>query len=92
VRYLYDEPTTPTTSSVSQADIQDALSPSVIAALPRELLATLEQAASFADMKQMDSCMDEIRSYNATLADAIASLANDFEYGKIVTLIQEAKT
>ncbi|HEY9608263.1 hybrid sensor histidine kinase/response regulator [Allocoleopsis sp.] len=90
VHYLYEEPTAQT--AVSQTDIQDALIPSILATLPTELLANLEQAASFADMKQMDSCIDEIRNYNATLADAIASLANDFEYGKIVTFIQEAKT
>jgi hypothetical protein len=35
--------------------------------------------------------IDEIRSYKATVADALATLAFDVEYGKIVTLIQQAK-
>ena len=91
VRYIYEEPTAHTASIQSEADIQDALKPSALAALPTELLMHLEQAANFSDIKKVDGCIDEIRCYNATLADAITTLANEFEYGKIATLIQNAK-
>ena len=91
VRYVYDEPTAHTGSTVSKTDIQNTLNPGALAALPNKLLANLEHAASFAYMAEIDSYIDEIRSYNANLADALATLALDFEYGKIVTLIQQAK-
>jgi CheY-like chemotaxis protein len=91
VRYVYDEPTAHTGSTVSKTDIQNALNPEALATLPNELLANLEHAASFAYMAEIDSYIDEIRSYNTNLADALATLALDFEYGKIVTLIQQAK-
>jgi signal transduction histidine kinase/CheY-like chemotaxis protein len=91
VRYVYDEPTAHTGSTVSKTDIKNALNPEALATLPNELLANLKHAASFAYMAEIDSYIDEIRSYNANLADALATLALDFEYGKIVTLIQQAK-
>jgi hypothetical protein len=76
---------------LSNKDIQDALTPEVIAAVPTELLANLEQAASFAYMSEIDRYIEEIRSYNAPVADALAALAIDFDYGSIISLIQEAK-
>jgi hypothetical protein len=91
VRYIYEEPRVHTAPTVSKTDIQDALTPEALAALPTELLANLEHAANFAYMTEVDRYIDEIRSHNATLADALVVLALDFEYGKIVTLIQEAK-
>ncbi len=91
VRYIYDEPTADTASTVSKTEIQDSLTPEAFAVLPTELLANLEHAANFAYMSEIDRYIEEIRSYNATIADALATLALDFEYGKIVTLIQAAK-
>ena len=91
VRYIYDEPTAPSAKTLSNKDIQDALTPEVIAAVPTELLANLEQAASFAYMSEIDRYIEEIRSYNAPVADALAALAIDFDYGSIISLIQEAK-
>jgi predicted ATPase/signal transduction histidine kinase/CheY-like chemotaxis protein len=91
VRYIYDEPTAPGAKTLSDKDIQDALTPEVIAAVPSELLASLEQAASFAYMSEIDRYIEEIRSYNTTVADALAALALDFDYGSIISLIQEAK-
>jgi CheY-like chemotaxis protein/nitrogen-specific signal transduction histidine kinase len=91
VRYIYDQPTAPSAKTLSNKDIQDALTPEVIATVPSELLASLEQAASFAYMSEIDRYIEEIRSYNTTVADALAALAVDFDYGSIISLIQEAK-
>jgi signal transduction histidine kinase/CheY-like chemotaxis protein len=88
VRYVYEETTAHTASAVSKTDIQNALTKDALAAVPQELLAKLEHAATFAYMQEIDHCIEEIRSYNATLSDALATLAVDFEYGKIVALIQ----
>lgn len=91
VRYIYDEPTSSTASAQSKTEIQNALTPDTLATLPMHLLTNLENAASCSDMDKIDSYIDEIRLYNASLATAIAALANDYEYGKIVSLIQETK-
>jgi predicted ATPase/signal transduction histidine kinase/CheY-like chemotaxis protein/tRNA A-37 threonylcarbamoyl transferase component Bud32 len=91
VRYIYDDPTAPAAKTLSDKDIQDALNPEAFAAVPTELLASLEQAASFAYMSEIDRYIEEIRSYNTTVADALAALALDFDYGSIISLIQEAK-
>jgi CheY-like chemotaxis protein len=88
VRYVYEETTAHTASAVSKTDIQNALTKDALAAVPQELLAKLEHAATFAYMQEIDHCIEEIRNYNATLSDALATLAVDFEYGKIVALIQ----
>jgi signal transduction histidine kinase/CheY-like chemotaxis protein len=91
VRYIYDKPTISTVSIQPQAELENALSPDTLATLPTHLLANLENAASCSDMNKIDGYIDEIRQYNASLASAIAALANDYEYGKIASLIQESK-
>jgi PAS domain S-box-containing protein len=89
VRFIYDELTIP--ASTQPQTVQEALTPNTLAALPTELLANLENAASCSDMNKVDSYLDEIRHYNTPLADALTTLANDYEYGKIVSLIQQTK-
>ncbi len=59
--------------------------------MPTELLENLEHAASFAYMTEIDDYIEQIRPYNPHLADALAALALNFEYDKIVSLIQNAK-
>jgi CheY-like chemotaxis protein len=90
VRYVYEkrQPILPQLylKQIFQMPHKDAF-----AAVPQELLAKLEHAASFAYMSEIDRYIDEIRSYDATVADALTTLALDFEYGLIVTLIQQAK-
>jgi signal transduction histidine kinase/CheY-like chemotaxis protein len=90
VRYVYEEPTADTALAVSKSDIQDILNPEAFAAVPTQLLASLEHAASLAFMTEVERYIEEIRRYNATVADVLATFAFDFEYNKIVSLIQEA--
>ncbi|MEW6493592.1 MAG: ATP-binding protein, partial [Cyanobacteriota bacterium] len=91
VRYVYEEPTTRTATPLSATDIQDVLHPEALSVVPIELLEKLEHAASFAYMTEIDDYIERIRPYNTHVADALATLALDFEYDKIVTLIQNAK-
>jgi CheY-like chemotaxis protein len=91
VRYIYDDPTITTVSTQPQTELKEALNPDTLANLPTHLLANLENAASCSDMNKIDSYIDEIRQYNASIANTLAALANDYEYGKIVSLIQETK-
>lgn len=88
VRYVYEERGATSNSTKSRLNIKDSLNLSTLADIPQELLANLVNAANLADMKEIDQYINEIRSYNITLADALAVLANDFDYGKIVTLVQ----
>ena len=88
VRYICDELTAPAVSDRSVRDVPDILAPSELAEVPVELLAKLERAANFADIQDIDRYIAEIRSYNATVADALAALAFDFEYSRIVRLIR----
>ncbi|MGB7440608.1 MAG: ATP-binding protein [Coleofasciculaceae cyanobacterium] len=90
VRYVYEEDRATSIATQSQLNIRDSLNPSAFADIPQELLANLVNAANLADMKEIDDYINEIRSYNITLADALAVLANDFDYGKITTLVQAA--
>ncbi len=90
VRYIYDSPSDSTASTQNEADIQGALTPKTLAALPLELLTNLKQAAIRIDMDRIDSLIDEIRTYNAALAEGLATLAADFKYDEILTLIQDA--
>jgi CheY-like chemotaxis protein len=90
VRYVYEEPTAHTALTLSKSDIQDVLNPEAFAAVPTQLLASLEHAASLALMTEIERYIEEMRRYNATVADALATFAFDFEYNKIVSLIQEA--
>ncbi len=58
--------------------------------LPSELLTDLEEATVRCDINMIDNAIVEIRSHNATLANALAKLAYNFEYGKLLALIQGA--
>jgi signal transduction histidine kinase len=64
----------------------------LISTLPSDLLANLEQAVVRLDMDVINSLIEEIRSHNAAVADALATLEGDFKYDEILTIIQEART
>ncbi|MGB6168540.1 MAG: ATP-binding protein, partial [Geitlerinemataceae cyanobacterium] len=90
VRYIYDDTGDDNTSSSSSRDLQKALDPENLATLPIELLRQLEGAANFADFTQIDRSIAEIRSHNATIAEAISMLADDFAYDKIAEHLKAA--
>jgi len=87
VRYIYDQPTD---SLAKEVDHRNLLTTSTFAAVPTELLTHLKQAAIRIDMDGIDNLIDEIRSLNAALAERLATLAGDFKYDEILTLIQHA--
>ncbi|WP_293128425.1 AAA family ATPase [Microcoleus sp. bin38.metabat.b11b12b14.051] len=85
VKFIYDEPAS--NNDLTKLDIQSALSASVLAKLPRELLAALLEASSLCDMNQIDICIEQIRAVDRVAAEAFAFLANDFDYAQIVSLV-----
>jgi PAS domain S-box-containing protein len=62
-----------------------------LSTLPVSLVADLELAAVCADMVRVDSLIDQIASHHAPLAEWLRSLAHDFEYDQILTIIEESR-
>jgi len=89
LRLLYEEETAQASASLS-ADRQEVLTPTALAALPAEWLADLRQATVRADLNLMLRVIDRFRERDLALADALAELAQGFEYSKISTLIESA--
>ena len=88
VRFVYEEElVTPTAAPLAQA--QDVLTPAALTALPTDWLADLQQATIKADLNLILTLIDRIREQDAALADALAGLANSFEYKRILALIQQ---
>ena len=83
VRYVYDEPPIEPNSNPTQA-----LTPEAIAALPADWLASLQKAAIEGDLDLILIQLEQIRSQNDAVANAIASLAKKFEFKQLLTLIQ----
>jgi len=84
IRYVYETIKTENTESSGHKDATHA----DLAAISADLLKNLEQAAINADMDQVNNVIDELRGINVDLADKLADLADDFEYGKIVRILQ----
>ncbi|MCP4357227.1 MAG: transporter substrate-binding domain-containing protein [Chloroflexi bacterium] len=85
VRYLYaDLPQTavPTTSAVSKTN------PPV---LTPELLLSLKTAVKHLDMENIDSNIEDISAVNPALAHTLSELASDFQYGDMLSLIDETR-
>jgi len=83
VRYVYDEPPIEPNSTPTQA-----LTPEAIAALPADWLASLEKGAIEGDLDLILIQIEQIRSQNDALANALASLAKKFQFKQLLTLIQ----
>jgi PAS domain S-box-containing protein len=89
VCFIYgEEPAPPTTAPL--ADVQDVLTPAALAALPSGYLAELHQATIKGDLDLILTLADQIRERDATLTDVLADLARNFEYKKILALIEQA--
>ncbi|MEG3848838.1 AAA family ATPase [Microcoleus sp. herbarium19] len=87
VNFIYDEESA-SKNDLTKIDLESALNSSVLANLPPELLADLLAASSVCDMNKIDSCIEKIREVDESAAEALAFLANDFDYAQIVSVIQ----
>jgi len=87
VRYVYEEGST-ITGGGQMAEDREVRMPEDIAAIPVELLETLEEAIEIVDMEMMNAVIAQIRAYNFPLADALLQLMNNFDYDEILALIQ----
>ncbi len=63
-----------------------------LSGIPDDLLQRLRQAALATDMENVDGIVAEIRAINTNLADELAVLTDEFEYGNIVRIIRETES
>jgi PAS domain S-box-containing protein len=90
VRYVYEEAGKEQKEAIhAQFDTQELTSK--LAALPAELLAKLEATAIRAKMNEMNELIEVVRDHDTTVAETLTALADDFEYPRIVTVIQAMK-
>ncbi|MDM8556600.1 ATP-binding protein [Desulfococcaceae bacterium HSG7] len=82
VRFIYEDAET---ESKKAANIDRK----ALSQIPDDLLNSLKQDAFDANMDDVENIIEEIRKVNPELADGLYALAYDFEYGKIVQIIEE---
>ena len=49
----------------------------------------LEKAATDGEMEKLDEIIEEIREIKPEVGDGLAALAVDFEYGKILQILEK---
>jgi signal transduction histidine kinase/CheY-like chemotaxis protein len=83
VRFLYEKETVPAVATPPKAP--------ELAELPEALLNKLERALTRIDIDAVNRAIEEIRGRNPSLADALADVAGDLQFGRILRLIRAAQ-
>jgi signal transduction histidine kinase/DNA-binding response OmpR family regulator len=90
VRYIYEETASPAEMGARAKSLAQAgLTSQALAALSPDLRHRLAQAVTETDMLRITDIIAEIRDHDGALADALKSLADDFEYDKIALILQQ---
>ncbi|MEW6266318.1 MAG: cache domain-containing protein [Thermodesulfobacteriota bacterium] len=84
VRFVYEEETTPADGAVQ-------LNAAALAELPDDLLNALEQALVRIDIDAVDRAIEEIRAHSPFLAEALAAVAKDLQFGRMLRLVRAAR-
>lgn len=90
VDYVCEEPLESPSQEV-EGDKQEALTPELLGALPASILANLERDVIRINLEGVYRKIEKIRSFNPKAADSLTSWVDNFEYSKILNLIQLAK-
>jgi CheY-like chemotaxis protein len=93
VAFLYAEgpaPPAPGRPTEAAAPAASALSPEALADLPAAWLADLQQATTRADLDLILSLIGQLRGQHPALADALAELAQNYEYKRILDAIEQS--
>jgi signal transduction histidine kinase/DNA-binding NarL/FixJ family response regulator len=83
VRFVCEEDAAPA-AVAAQPDV------AALAALPDELLNALEHALTLLNLAAVSRAIEDIRSHDASLANALAAVAKDLQFGRILRLIGAA--
>jgi signal transduction histidine kinase/CheY-like chemotaxis protein len=86
VRFVYEDSTHRDSSLIENRE-QNVLTTAALAALPGEWLANLEQAIHNVDVKLIFALIEQIRPEYDSLANALIRCIDDFEYDKVLNLI-----
>jgi CheY-like chemotaxis protein len=86
VRFSYEE------ESPLAVESTPALTASALAELPATLLDELEQVLVLLDIAAMERVIDVVRSHHPVVADALAAVAKELQYGRILHLIKDARS
>ena len=86
VRYVY---AASYASPETNADGQPAVTPAMLAALPDELRARLQQAVEAINLEQTNQLITQIRSRNAALAEALTGLMKHYRFDLLQKLFEE---
>ena len=89
VRFVYEEGEWQKAKSEGQGD-QDVLTLTALAGLPQKLLADLEYAVTTTDITKIVALLAEIQQHDPALANALRKLVEQFDYIKILTMLQKA--
>jgi len=73
----------------ARESVQEALTTEVLAQLPEELRKELKQAIINLDVDLIQAIIGRIRELNGPVGDGLSDLARDFQYDKILALIQK---
>ncbi|MBD1927232.1 PAS domain S-box protein [Trichocoleus sp. FACHB-90] len=87
VSFIYEE-STAVPNAISAKPL--ALSAADIAVLSKDLLARLRQAIVEGDLEQITALLEEVHLQNEVLANALLSLANQYQFDQLLTLLQPA--
>lgn len=81
----------PVPAITERSDTQISPGDLILADLPPGWLAALGQATLRADLSEMFDLIDEISPGNAVLAASLRELAREFEYDRILRLLEQAR-
>ena len=92
IRYVYaeDAPTEESGARIADRQSPAEVTAFTLASLPPETRANLEQLVLRGDVQKINQAIDDLRSYNAACADALAQLAENFAYGDMLRLVRAA--
>ena len=88
VRYVYEEGEERQAKGDGEP-LEDVLTTEALAELPDDLLAELKQAVIDLDVDRIGAIIHRIRGLNSAVGEGLADLAGDFQYEKLLTLIQQ---
>ena len=89
VQFIYGSPDAQEPPSESQV-IQQEIPIEELQSLPGEMLERLKRSAIIADIKDILSVIQDIRQYNESVAERLLNFAEDYEYTKILQLLQSS--
>jgi len=90
VDYVCEEPLESPSQEV-EGDKQEALTPELLGALPPSILANLERDIIRINLEGVYHKIEKIRGFDPDIADSLTAWVDNFEYSKILNLIQLAK-